>query len=122
MVVQKAVKTYPMIKWLVIVSALVLIVGVYMSGILTGDSGDDSLPVLFGAVAVAILLPFLALAFPRRQVLTLELPTDTLGGRSRTELDAILAGLDEAKAKGEMDEERYTKARAKVVAAMKGKK
>ncbi len=119
MAVQRAVKTYPMIKWLVAVAVIVLVAGVWMSGVLTGGSGDDNTMVLFIAVGVAILLPFLAMAFPRRQVVTMALPTDTLAGRPKEELQAILAGLDEAKAKGEMDDARYNNAKAKVVAAMK---
>ena len=121
MAVQRAVKTYPMIKWLVAVAVVVLVVGVVMSNVLTGDAGDDNMAVLLIAVGAAIVLPFLAMAFPRREVVTLELPTDTLAGRPKAELEAILAGLDEAKARGEMDEARYKNARAKVTAAM-GKK
>ena len=122
MVVQRAIKTYPMIKWFVALAVVALVVGVVMSNILTGSGGDDNLVVLFIAVGVAIVLPFLAMAFPRRQVLTMELPTDKLAGRSKGELEAILAGLDDAKAKGEMDDARYNNAKARVVAAMKAQK
>lgn len=120
MVVQKAVKTYPMIKWFVVLAAIVLVVGIMLSGILS-EKKDDNLTMLYVAVGVAIVLPFVAMAFPRREVLTVELPTDTLSGRSKAELEKILAGLDEAKAKGEMDDRRHANARAKVLAAMKGK-
>lgn len=119
MAVQRAVKSYPMIKWFVALAVVVLVIGVMMSKVLTGGGEDDNQAVLFIAVGVAIALPFLAMAFPRREVVTMALPTDTLAGRPKAELEAILAGLDEAKAKGEMDEARYSNARAKVVAAMK---
>ena len=122
MVVQRAVKTYPMIKWFVALAVVVLVIGVVMSKVLTGGGDDDNLGLMFGAVGLAILLPFLAMAFPRREVVTLALPTDTLASRPKKELEAILSGLDEAKAKGEMDDARYNNARAKVMAAMKGAK
>lgn len=122
MVVQRAIKTYPMIKWFVALAVVALVAGVVMSNILTGDGGDDNLVLLLVAVGVAIVLPFLAMAFPRRQVLTMELPTDTLANRPKAELEAILAGLDDAKARGEMDDARYSNAKAKVVAAMKAQK
>ncbi|MEK6975338.1 MAG: hypothetical protein AABY18_03240 [Candidatus Thermoplasmatota archaeon] len=120
MALQKAIKTYPMVKWFLVVSGILIVLGLLMSKLITDpDNGEPMTLVWF--VVGAVLLPFLALAFPRREVLTLELPTDSLGGRSRSELEGILSQLDAAKAKGEMDEGRYTKARAKILAAMKGK-
>jgi hypothetical protein len=121
MVVQKAVKTYPLLKWLLVLSAVVVVVGLFMSGIATDpDNADRNL--FFIAIGIAVLLPFLALAMPRRRVVQMELPTDHLAGMSKTELEGVLAQLDAAKAKGEMDEGRYAKARERILAAMKAQK
>lgn len=121
MAVQRIVKGYPLIGWLVALAIVVLALGLWKSGLFTGTSTDDRTGLLIGAVVVAILLPFLALAFPRRNVLTVELPSDHLAGMSRQELEGVLAQLDSAKAKGEMDDQRYTNARKRVVAALKTK-
>lgn len=120
MALQKAIKSYPMVKWFLVVSLILLAVGLWRSKLITDpDNAQPMMLVWF--VIPAVILPFLALAFPRREVVTVELPTDSLTGRSRSELEGILQQLDAAKAKGEMDEGRYTKAREKILAAMKGK-
>lgn len=120
MALQKAIKTYPMVKWFLVVSGILILVGLWMSKLVTEPNDAEPMMLLWFVLA-AVILPFLALAFPHREVRTLELPTDSLAGRSRSELEGILAELDTAKAKGEMDEGRYTKAREKILAAMKGK-
>lgn len=118
MVLQKAVKSYPLIKWFVAASALLIILGLVLSGVLT--SPDDAEPmILVYFVIGAVVLPFLAMAFPRRQVLTVELPTDHLANMTRTELEGVLQQLEAAKAKGDMDEQRYVNARKRVLAAIK---
>ena len=121
MVVQKAVKTYPMLKWFLVASALIVVVGLVLSGVLTPDDGESNTGVLIGCIVVAALLPFLAMAFPRREVLTMELPTDRMSGMPRAELEGLLQQLDTAKAKGEMDEARYARARSRVLDAIKAK-
>lgn len=120
MVLQKAVKTYPMVKWFMVVSAILIVIGLVLSKLITNPDDGNAMTLVFFVIG-AVLFPFLALAFPRREVVTMELPTDSLVGRSRSELEGILSQLDTAKAKGEMDEERYAKARQKILAAMKGK-
>lgn len=120
MVVQKAVKKYPMVKWLLVVSLALAVVGLVESKIVTKpDQGDPMLLVYF--LIPAVLLPFLGMLFPRREVMTMELPTDHLSGMSKTELEGVLAGLDEAKAKGDMDDARYARARERVLDAIKQK-
>lgn len=121
MVVQQAVKTYPLMRWLLIGSAALVVVGLVVSKIVTAPNQAEPTTLLY-FVAGAIVLPFLALAFPRRQLVTLELPTDSLSRRTKQELEGILQQLDTAKGSGEMDEGRYSKAREKVLAALKGKK
>lgn len=121
MAVQQAIKTYPLLRWLLVASAVVVVVGLVASKIVTDPNNADTNTLLV-FVAIAVVLPFLALAMPRRQVVTYELPTDTLDRRSKKELEGILQELDAAKASGEMDEARYTKAREKILAALKGKK
>jgi hypothetical protein len=118
MVVQKVVKNYPMVKWFVGLSVVLIVVGLVMSKVTTAH-GDTTLLLMY--VGAAVVLPFLALAFPRKQVLTLELPTDHLSSMSKTELVGVLQQLDAAKAKGEMDEDRYAKARSRVQAAIKAR-
>lgn len=120
MVVQKAVKSYPLVKWFLIASAIVVAVGLFLSGIIT-DPNDANTNLLIGSIVVAVLLPFLAMAFPRREVLSMTLPTDHLSSMSKEELEGMLSTLDTAKAKGEMDDTRYAKARARVLEAIKAK-
>ncbi|MFA5944877.1 MAG: hypothetical protein WC876_10470 [Candidatus Thermoplasmatota archaeon] len=120
MVLQKAVKSYPMVKWFLIGSAILVILGLVMSKVLSDpDNADSTTLLLF--LGGAVVLPFLAMLFPRRNVLTLELPTDHLSGMSKSELEGVLSQLDAAKAKGEMDDTRYAKARERVLATIKSK-
>ena len=120
MVVQKAVKNYPMVKWFLIVSAILGITGLVMSKIVT-DPDNSDVEVFLYFLGGAVVLPFLALAFPRREVVTMELPSDSLGAMSKAELEGLLQQLDTAKGKGEMDEARYSNARDRVLAALKAK-
>lgn len=120
MVVRKAVKSYPMVKWFLAASAVLVVLGLVMSKVLSDpEEADTNTLLLF--IGAAIVLPFLAMLFPRRRVLALELPTDHLAGMSRTELEGVLAQLDEAKASGKMDADRHAKARQRIVAAIKAK-
>ena len=120
MVLQKAVKSYPMVKWFLVVSAVLVILGLVMSKVLSDpDNADTSTLLMF--IGAAVVLPFLAMLFPRRKVLTVEMPTDHLAGMSKTELEGVLSQLDAAKAKGEMDDTRYAKARERVLDAIKAR-
>ena len=121
MVVQKAVKTYPMLKWFLIASGILVVVGLLLSGVLSPNDGESNTGILVGCIVVAVFLPFLAMAFPKREVLTMELPTDHLASMSKAELEGMLSTLDAAKAKGEMDDQRYAKARERVLSAIKAK-
>jgi hypothetical protein len=121
MAIQKAVKTYPMVKWFLVVSAIIVAVGLFLSGVLTPDDGESNTMLLVICIVVAVLLPFLAMAFPRREVLTMELPTDHLASLSKAELEGMLSTLDAAKAKGEMDDQRYARARERVMDAIKAR-
>ena len=121
MVLQKAVKSYPMVKWFLIVSAVLVATGLVMSKVLSDpDNADSNTLLMF--LGAAVVLPFLAMLFPRRKVVSMEVPTDHLAGMSKTELEGVLSQLDAAKAKGEMDDTRYAKARERVLAAIKAKK
>ena len=120
MVLQKAVKSYPMVKWFLIVSAVLVVLGLVMSKVLSDpDNADTNTLLMF--LGAAVVLPFLAMLFPRRQVHTIEMPTDHLAGMSKTELEGVLSQLDAAKAKGEMDDTRYAKARERVLDAIKAR-
>lgn len=120
MVVQKAVKRYPLVKWFLIASGVLVVGGLFLSGVIT-DPDNAQTGLFIGCVIAAVVLPFLALAFPRREVLTMELPSDHLSSMSRAELEGLLQQLDTAKGKGEMDEARYTNARDRVLSALKSK-
>ena|SRR5687767_10601149 len=120
MVLQKAVKSYPMVKWFLIVSAALVVLGLVMSKVLSDpDNADTNTLLMF--LAAAAVLPFLAMLFPRRRVLTVDMPSDHLAGMSKAELEGVLGQLDAAKAKGDMDDARYSKARERVLAAIKAK-
>jgi uncharacterized membrane protein YgaE (UPF0421/DUF939 family) len=120
MVLQKAVKSYPMVKWFLVVSAALVVLGLLMSKVLSDpDNADRNTLLMF--LGAAVVLPFLAMLFPRRKVLTVDLPTDHLSGMSKAELEGVLTQLDAAKAKGDMDDNRYAKARERVLAAIKAK-
>jgi hypothetical protein len=123
MALQKAVKSYPLVKWFLIASAILVLVGLWLSGILTSASeGETDVTLFVICLVIAVILPFAAMLFPRRKVLTMEMPTDHLSGMSKAELEGVLGQLDAAKAKGEMDDLRYAKARERVLAAIKSKK
>jgi hypothetical protein len=122
MVVQKAIKSYPMVKWFLVVSAVLVVLGLVLSGILTNEKeGETDMTLFVGCLVAAAILPFLAMLFPRRRVVEMELPTDQLSGMSKAELEGVLSQLDAAKAKGEMDDARYAKARERILAAIKAK-
>lgn len=120
MALQKAIKSYPMVKWFLLVAIVLLAIGLVMSRLVT-DPNHAKPMTLVWFIVPAVILPFLALAFPRRQVVTMELPSDHLAGMSKQELEGILEQLDAAKAKGEMDDARYSNARGRVLAAIKAK-
>jgi hypothetical protein len=120
MVLQKAVKSYPMVKWFLILSAILVILGLVMSKVLSDPDNADTMTLLM-FIGAAAVLPFLAMLFPRRKVFTLETPTDSLAGMSKSELEGVLGQLDAAKAKGEMDDTRYAKARERVLDAIKSR-
>lgn len=120
MALQRAIKSYPMVKWFLAVSIALIVVGLVMSKLVTDPDNGDIMTLVWFVIPAAIL-PFLALAFPRRQVLTVELPSDHLGSMSRQELEGVLSQLDAAKAKGEMDEARYHNARERILGAIKAK-
>ena len=121
MAIQKALKSYPMTKWFLIASGVLVVAGLLASGIVTDpNSGHKSLFIYF--IVGAVILPFLSLAFPRREVVVMELPTDHLANATRQELQGMLDSLEQGKQKGELTQDRYNKARDRIVAAMKDKK
>ena len=120
MALQKAVKSYPMVKWFVVVAVVLLAVGLVLSRLVTDPDDAEPMTLIWFAIP-AVLLPFLAMAFPRREVVTLELPSDHLGAMSKAELEGVLAQLDAANAKGELDDARYHNARQRILAAIKAK-
>lgn len=110
-------KTYPLLPWCIGLAVIIAIVGVVMSGLVTNPSGADVMTLVI-ALVVAAVVAFAALLYRRKEVYEVTLPTDRLAEANRSELQGILQGLDEAKAKGEIPEERYQKAKAKILAEM----
>ncbi|MHB8633640.1 MAG: hypothetical protein ACYDBQ_06710 [Thermoplasmatota archaeon] len=115
-------KTYPLVKWLVVGSAVILAGGLWMSQVIQ-DPNHADVQLLIIAIVIAALLPFAALFAPHREVYEVALPSDRLQDATRTELTGILDQLEASKAKGEIPEERYNKAKAKIMAEIEhGKK
>lgn len=117
MVLQRAVKTYPLVKWLVAASLVLVVAGVWQSRILTAPNDAHPMTLVWFLVPAGIL-PFVALLAPHREVVQLELPSDALVGRSRVELEGMLRALDEARARGDMDQARHANAKARIEAAL----
>ncbi|HUR61076.1 MAG TPA: hypothetical protein VM286_01760 [Candidatus Thermoplasmatota archaeon] len=128
-------KSYPLLKFLLPLAALVLVVGLTLFFMHTAtctqavkDNGEDCTVggtyadhptmVLLPWVVVAALLALGSLLWRRHEKYTLVFPTDQLSGKSRAELEKVLQGLDEARAKGDITQDRYTKARDRVLAEM----
>lgn len=120
MVLQKAVKSYPLVKWFLAGSVALLIAGLLLSKLITSPNDAEPMTLVYFVIGAAIL-PFLAMAFPRREVVTLELPTDHLSSMGRVELEGVLQQLEAAKAKGDLDAARYANARQRVLDAIKAK-
>ncbi|MFO1536165.1 MAG: hypothetical protein ABR586_10905 [Thermoplasmatota archaeon] len=129
-------KSYPLLKFLLPLALLVLAVGIFLffthetactqelvsngeSCTLGGTYRDHPTMVLLPYVIAAALLAIAGLAWRRKEKYTLVFPTDQLQGKSRQELQKVLDGLEEARAKGDITQERYTKARDRVLAEMK---
>ena len=115
---------YPLLKFLVPLAVVIFIVGLWYFFKLQTPAADGSLdpmPLLWFAI-VAAVVAFASLAWKRKEEVTLLLPTDRLHEASRQDLQGILATLDTQREKGELSDERYTKARNRVLQEMKGAK
>jgi uncharacterized membrane protein len=129
-------KSYPLLKFLLPLAGIVLAIGLALFFMHSADctqavkdSGESctvggtyhDLPTgtLLPWVLVAALLALGGLAWRRKEKYTLVFPTDQLQGKSRADLEKVLQGLDEARAKGDITQDRYTKARDRVLAEMK---
>jgi hypothetical protein len=96
-------KTYPLLRIALIVSAILAIVGIVMSDVVTDPNGADTQTFLV-FVGIAVLLPFLALLWKRKEVIRYEVPSDHLASASRQDLQGMLEQLDAAKANGDLPE------------------
>ncbi len=128
-------RKYPLLKFTIPLALLVAAVGLFLffsqsQPLRAGctPSADDSckdgldpmvlLPWLIAAAVVA----FVGVLVRSKQAIEVPLPSDHIKQASRSEVDGILATLDEARARGDMSETRYNKAKAKVLAQAKAKK
>ncbi|MES2154043.1 MAG: hypothetical protein V4510_02820 [bacterium] len=110
---------YPLLKFTIPLAVVIAAVGLAMF-FMQGEPKDPAILVYTWLPAVAIAL--LGVAVRKKEAIEVPLPSDHIQQASRSEVDGILASLDEARAKGDMSETRYQKARAKVLAQAKGKK
>jgi hypothetical protein len=113
--------SYPLLKVLVPVALLVLLAGLYL--FFTQPSSDGSLDpkVLLYFIVVAIALALASLLWRRREAVTVVLPSDRLKEASDKELDSILAELQAKRDAGELDQDRYQKAKARILKAKRRK-
>ncbi|MEA3144054.1 MAG: hypothetical protein QOG31_1378 [Thermoplasmata archaeon] len=129
-------KSYPLLKVLLPLALLVLAVGIFLFFTHTatctaelaangekctpgGTYNDHPTGTLLPYVIAAAVVALASLLYRRREQYTLVFPTDQLHGKSRADLEKVLAGLEEARAKGDITQDRYTKARDRVLAEMK---
>lgn len=117
-------RKYPLLKFAIPVAIILAGIGLYLLFTAKDGSGQQTMdpavmaPWLIGAVVVALLGAMVR----RKEAVEVALPSDQVASASRTEVDGIISQLDEARAKGELSETRYQKAKAKVLAQAKSKK
>lgn len=123
-------KSYPLLKVLLPLAILILAVGLFLFFIHTCSSADAAgglceagkadypTGLLLPYVIAAALVALASLLYRRKDEYTLVFPTDQLHGKSRQELQKVLDGLEEARTKGDITQDRYTKARDRVLAEM----
>ncbi len=108
-------KSYPALPWFGLAAAAVFLLGVIR--FFAGSAEGEVNPLLL-ALAVAALLPFVALLFPRRAPGSAR-PRLDLSHSARDDLKGALEELDREHAEGKLPDERYRKARAKLEEALK---
>ncbi|MEA3190899.1 MAG: hypothetical protein QOD77_1481 [Thermoplasmata archaeon] len=114
-------KTYPLLKVAVPVAILLAAIGLWL--FMTqkdADGASNPMNLVWWVVAAAVVV-FGSLLVRRHETVEMRLPSDELEERSRTELEGLLATLDQQKARGELSPERHRKARAKIEAQLKAK-
>jgi len=111
-------RKYPLLKITIPIGIVIAIVGLVMF-LMDPAKSPVILLITWGIAAV---VTFLGVIIRRKEAIEIPLPSDHLAAASRSEVDGVLASLDEARAKGDMTETRYQKARAKVLAQAKAKK
>jgi uncharacterized membrane protein len=129
------VKSYPLLKFTLPLAVIIAAVGIVLfmthstqctadlknrgQPCTLGETFHDHptgklLPYVLGAVVVALL----GVTVRRRETVNVLLPSDTLEAASRAEQQKLLDGLEEARRKGELTEERYRNARDRVLSKM----
>jgi hypothetical protein len=104
---------YPILKVMLLLAGLAAVVGL----VLFFAQGNQDPAILLYTWVPAIALALLGAAVRRRENVEVLMPSDQLQDASRSEVEGIIAKLDEARAKGEISEERYRKAKARVTKA-----
>lgn len=110
-------KTYPLLPWFGVAAAAAFLLGAVR--FFAGPAEGETQPLLV-TLAVAVVLAFLGLAFPRRAPASAAAGGAhlDLSGASPPELEAALAALEKAHQEGSLTGRRYEKARAKLQEAL----
>jgi hypothetical protein len=113
-------KSYPLLKWALLVSAALVGVGLWQSRVLSADANvEGSTTTLLVYVGIAVALPFLSLLYARRATAQPAPPAGAAPHADTSKLTAdqrqgVLRELEAARKRGELSEERFQKARRRL--------
>ncbi|HLF16344.1 MAG TPA: hypothetical protein VI796_02795 [Candidatus Thermoplasmatota archaeon] len=107
-------KTYPLLRWFGLAAAAVFAYGVV--GFFSFRKGETN-PLLL-TLAIAAVIPFVALAFGRSAGPTRHESSLDLSRSTRQELEGAMKGLEKAHKAGDIPDGRYEKAKARLQEAM----
>jgi hypothetical protein len=131
------VQRYPLLKVTLPLAVVIAGIGIYLfishtvdcaapdaqAGLCTAGQSYNDRPtgLLMLWVIPAALVAIAGALVKKKDEMTFLFPTDQLKESSRADLQKVLDGLEEARRKGELPEDRYVNARNRVLAEMKGK-
>ncbi len=128
------IQRYPLLKVTIPLALVVAAVGIYLfishTASCTADIATDANCTVgssYNDHPTLVILPWLLVAavvalagalVKKKDEVTFVFPTDQLKSSSRADLQKVLDGLEEARRKGEIPEDRYVNARDRVLAEM----
>ncbi len=133
------IQRYPLLKVTIPLALVVAAIGVYLFVVSTasctaelvtegvcasGQASYNDRPtmVILPWILAAALVAIAGALVKKKDEVTFVFPTDQLAQSSRADLQKVLDGLEEARRKGEIPQDRYVNARDRVLAEMgKGK-